>query len=219
MIPLVHDFAGETVLVFGGGPVGARKARRFAGEARVVVVSPEFAHDDYGGAERVRAAPDEAGVGAWLDRIEPALAVAATDERAVNAAIERAAEDRRILVNRVDVAGPRSAGSVVVPATVRDGPVLLAVSTEGAAPALSRGLRIRLEEHLAGSEQVAEALVAVDDVLAGRGLDTEVERLVRRMVASSSAVWEAAADGESDVVAMATAMAEAADLRPAPGGP
>ena len=28
MIPLLHDFADERVLVFGGGPVGARKARR-----------------------------------------------------------------------------------------------------------------------------------------------------------------------------------------------
>jgi len=40
VIPLFHDFTDETVLVFGGGPVGARKARRFAAEADVVVVSP-----------------------------------------------------------------------------------------------------------------------------------------------------------------------------------
>ncbi len=40
MIPLLHDFADATVLIFGGGPVGARKARRFAREATVVVVSP-----------------------------------------------------------------------------------------------------------------------------------------------------------------------------------
>jgi precorrin-2 dehydrogenase/sirohydrochlorin ferrochelatase len=36
MIPLLHDFSGETVLVFGGGRVGARKARRFAREAKVL---------------------------------------------------------------------------------------------------------------------------------------------------------------------------------------
>ncbi|MCL7417130.1 MAG: NAD(P)-dependent oxidoreductase, partial [Halalkalicoccus sp.] len=28
MIPLLHDFTDRTVLVFGGGRVGARKARR-----------------------------------------------------------------------------------------------------------------------------------------------------------------------------------------------
>ncbi len=49
MIPLYHDFSDETVLIFGGGPVGARKARRFAAEARVVVVSPEFGNRDFGG--------------------------------------------------------------------------------------------------------------------------------------------------------------------------
>ena len=59
MIPLLHDFTGTTVLVVGGGRVGARKARRFAREARVVVVSPAFVDDaDFGGAERVRAALD-----------------------------------------------------------------------------------------------------------------------------------------------------------------
>ena len=46
MIPLVHDFTGRTVLVLGGGAVGARKAQRFATEAHVVVVSPAFADGD-----------------------------------------------------------------------------------------------------------------------------------------------------------------------------
>ena len=93
MIPLLHDFEGETVLVVGGGPVGARKARRFAREARTVVVSPAFADADFGDAEPVRAAPDPDGVSEWVDRLAPALVVAATDDDGVNEAAERAARD------------------------------------------------------------------------------------------------------------------------------
>ena len=102
MIPLYHDFTDETVLVFGGGSVGARKARRFAREASVVVVGPKLSADDYGGAETVRAAPAPAEVPSWVDRVDPALAVAATDDGAVNEAVARAADERNVLVNRTD---------------------------------------------------------------------------------------------------------------------
>jgi hypothetical protein len=121
MIPLYHDFNDEAVLVFGGGPVGARKARRFAREASVVLVAPALPADDYGGADAVRAAPGPADVPGWFDRVEPALVVAATDDGDVNGAVARVARDRGLLVNRADEAGSRDAGSVVVPATVRDG--------------------------------------------------------------------------------------------------
>ena len=102
MIPLLHDFTGETVLVFGGGPVGARKARRFGQEARVVVVSPEFADRSFGDAELIRAAPDPDTIDTWFERFTPALVVAATSNDAVNDAVTAAANDRSILVNRAD---------------------------------------------------------------------------------------------------------------------
>ena len=144
MIPLLHDFEGQTVLVVGGGRVGARKARRFAREADVVVLSPDFADADFGGAERVRASPDPGAVGEWVDRTDPALVVAATDDEAVNDAVAAAARERNSLVNRADQAGERDPGSVVVPATVRDAAVVVAVATGGRSPALSRALRERI---------------------------------------------------------------------------
>ena len=94
MIPLFHDFTDETVLVFGGGSVGARKARRFAREADVVVVSPAFADEGFGEAELVREAPDADGARAWIERTDPALVVAATDDEALNDAVASAARDR-----------------------------------------------------------------------------------------------------------------------------
>lgn len=189
MIPLYHDFTGERVLVVGGGSVGARKARRFAAEADVVVVSPGFADADFGGAERVRSevAPDD--VPEWFDRVDPALAVAATDDAALNARVESEARARGVLVNRTDTHGERDPGSVVVPATVRDDPVVVSVATGGASPALSKYLRERIEDDIAGAGAMAELTGALRDDLQGRGVDPERRRDVVRAVVRSPDVW------------------------------
>ncbi|QLD90654.1 bifunctional precorrin-2 dehydrogenase/sirohydrochlorin ferrochelatase [Natronomonas salina] len=190
MIPLYHDFTGETVLVFGGGRVGARKARRFAREADVVVVSPTFPDDDYGGAERVRASPGVDDVPEWFDRTDPALAVAATSDEAVNEAVEEEARARHVLVNRADESGGREAGSVVVPATVRDGDVVVSVSTGGASPALAKELRKRVESEIGGAGELAELTGEVREELKDRGVDPSVRREALRQVVQSPQVWK-----------------------------
>lgn len=199
MIPLLHEFGGETVLVFGGGPVGARKARRFAAEARVLVVSPTFCdrsftpeerrHPD-AGVEFVRAAPDPEAVECYVERASPALVVAATDREAVNAAIGRAAHERGVLVNRADGGGSGGAGSVVVPATIRDDPVLAAVATGGTAPALSRHLRERLEDDVEGAGAMAELVGAIRADLVERAVDPERRRAALRRVVADRRVWK-----------------------------
>jgi precorrin-2 dehydrogenase/sirohydrochlorin ferrochelatase len=189
MIPLYHDFAGEQVLVVGGGAVGARKARRFATEADVVVVSPGFADAAFGGAERVRSEVTPADVPEWFDRINPVLAVAATDDGAVNARVESEARDRGVLVNRTDTHGDRDPGSVVVPATVRDDPVVVSIATGGASPALSKHLRERVERELDGAGAMAELTGALRDDLQARDVDPQRRRDVVRAVVRSPDVW------------------------------
>lgn len=189
MLPLYHDLSGERVLVVGGGAVGARKARRFAAEADVVVVSPAFADADFGGAERVRSAVAPADVPGWFERVDPALAVAATDDAAVNARVESEAAERGVLVNRTDTHGERDPGSVVVPATVRDDPVVVSIATGGASPALSAYLRERIEDDLEGAGAMAELTGALRDDLQRRGVDSERRREVVRAVVRSPDVW------------------------------
>lgn len=189
MIPLVHDFAGERVLVVGGGSVGARKARRFAREAEVVVLSPTFEADSYGDSQRLRAAPDPEGIPAWLDRIDPALVVAATDSTALNEAIEQAADERGMLSNRADRSGPRDSGNVVVPATVRDDPVVAAISTGANSPALSRHLRQELESTIRGAGAMAELTGSLREEL--DAISAETRRDALRAVIDSEAVWKA----------------------------
>ncbi len=215
MIPLLHDFAGERVLVFGGGSVGERKAHRFAREAEVVVLAPDFPGefgdvDGTGSLTLVRAAPGPEDVTGWLDRVEPALVVAATDDPAVNGAVERAAEERGVLVNRADQsrasrtrtersrtdgtdrtgdAAAPDATRVVVPATVRDGPVVASVGTGGRAPALSRRLRRDVEEVLDGAGELAELTAELRAELRDRPQNER--RAAVRAVVASDAVWKA----------------------------
>ena len=209
MIPLYHDFTGRTVLIFGGGPIGARKARRFAAEARVVVVSPAFGADDFGGAELVRARPAPGDVAGWFDRTAPALAVAATDDDAVNDAVAAAARERGVLVNQADrsaatggdetgtavgPAGPAGPAGppvdVVVPATVTDGDVRVAISTGGRSPALAKYLRERIESTVDGAGGMAELTGDRRAELRSSDLDPATRRDAVRAVVRDSEVWK-----------------------------
>jgi precorrin-2 dehydrogenase/sirohydrochlorin ferrochelatase len=191
VIPLLHDFEGERVLVVGGGAVGARKARTFAREADVTVLSPEFADADFGGADLVRAAPDADDLSEWVARVDPVLVVAATDDETVNDAAEDAAREHGALVNRADQSGGRGAKSVVVPATVRDDPVVVAVATGGNAPALSRDLRERIEAEIDGAGGMAELLGEIRTELKASDLSPAARRETILKVLESSAVWKA----------------------------
>ena len=198
MIPLLHDFDGQTVLVVGGGGVGARKARRFAREAEVVVVSPDFADADFGGAERIRADPDPETVAEWVERTDPALVVAATDDEAVNDAVETAARERNALVNRADQSGERDPGSVVVPATVRDGPVVVSVATGGRSPALSRALRERIEPVVADAGAMADLTADLRADLKDR-FSPDQRRAVMRAVVRDEALWKGLDSGSTNL--------------------
>ncbi|OVE85377.1 precorrin-2 dehydrogenase/sirohydrochlorin ferrochelatase family protein [Natronolimnobius baerhuensis] len=195
MIPLLHDFTGQTVLVVGGGAVGARKARRFAREADVIVVSPEFADRDFGGATRIRAAPDPDEIDGWLERTAPALVVAATDDEAINEALESAAQARGCLVNRADRSGGRDPGSVVVPATVRDDPVVVAVATGGTAPTLSAYLRDEIEETVSGAGEMAMCLAELRADLKSQNVSPARRRKLLAAVTGSPELWTALRKG------------------------
>ena len=209
MIPLYHDFTHTTVLVVGGGAVGARKAMRFRSEARVVVLSPDF--DDRllgaatgavetassGSVELIRAAPSPSSISDWVARLSPALVVAATDHEAVNEAAEAAALEAGALINRTDVSGARDPGSVVVPATVDDDPVRVAISTGGQSPALAKVLRQRIEKAVDGAGEMALLSGELRTALADAGVTPENRRTAIRRVVRSPAVWKGLQKGRS----------------------
>jgi len=203
MIPLFHDFRGESVLVVGGGSVGARKARRFAAEADVTVLSPEFGDREFGSAALVTAAPEPEDAADWVARVDPALVVAATDDADVNAAFADAAREAEALVNRADESaddadGGRGADSVVVPATAGEDPVTVAVSTGGRSPALSKYLREAFEAEFAGAGAMADLTGDLRAELKDAGVAPGERRAAVRAVVRSEPVWKALRTGDTN---------------------
>jgi len=143
LYPLFADLRGRDVLVVGGGEVAARKiAALLKAGAGVRVNAQEILHPDIAAAVadgRVwRLAGDFDP--AWLDTVW--LVVAATDDPAFNAGLAAEAGRRRRLINVVDDAG---LSTFHVPAVVDRSPLVVAVSSAGAAPMLARRVRERLE--------------------------------------------------------------------------
>ena len=94
--PLFVDLAGKAAVVVGGGAIGLRRAavlQRFG--ARVTVIAPEIREKPEGIAGLLRSYQSGDLTGAFL-------AVAATNDRAVNHAVYEEARDRGILVNVCD---------------------------------------------------------------------------------------------------------------------
>lgn len=205
MLPLVHDFCGSTVLVFGGGSVGARRARYFAREASVIVVSPTFADREFGDVELVRAAPSVRDVEAWVARAEPALVVAATDDAAINDAIAAAGHTHGALVNRADQPSECDPRYVDVPATVNEDPVVVAIATGGASPTLSGYLREHIEDDLTGAGRMADLVAEIRDELREQAIPFEERRAALRAVVTAPELWEGVRDGRSDIEIRKTA--------------
>ena len=146
--PLFLRLEGRAVLVIGGGEIALRKAGELArAGAHVTIVSPACDGDLPEGARWIRRAFDPADVaGAWL-------VVAATDDADVQRAIATAATAARVFVLAVD---DLSNATAISPATVRRGPVTIAISSAGKAPALTRLLR-EIVEHILPDEAYVTA--------------------------------------------------------------
>lgn len=137
-LPLFHNLKGRPVLLVGSGEVALRKARLLAGAgAALRVVAPEV-HDELRGlaTETLRRGYQASD----LDGV--VLAVAATDDSALNAQVSTDAQARSIPVNVVDA--PQLC-TVIFPAIVDRSPLLVAVSSGGDAPVLARLIRARIE--------------------------------------------------------------------------
>jgi len=142
LYPLFADLTGRKVLVVGGGAVAERKARSLLETKAVLYVgAPDLSNTLRSWADARRLTYEQGEFEeAWLDGAW--LVIAATDDAALNARIKRLADQRRIFVNVVD---DRMHSSFHVPAVVDRSPILIAVSSGGAAPVLARRLRERME--------------------------------------------------------------------------
>lgn len=153
-LPVGLDVRGKRCLVVGGGPVGTRKALTLAGAgADVTVISPAVTAELAGSIE--------AGRMSWLrdsfrhEHLRNAfLAVAATDDEALNAEIVRLAVEGGTLVCDASSA-ERSV--MIFGALLRLDRVTVAVFTDGRDPAEARRTRDRIAAAIGRPEPPPES--------------------------------------------------------------
>ena len=186
--PAFLDLRGRRAVVVGGGAIAEQKVVGLldAG-ARVTVISPTVSRrlDDLesAGTVTIGRRPYRPG-----DLAGACLAIAATDDRAVNRAVWAEAEARGVLLNAVDDL-PHC--SFIAPAIHRQGDVAVAISTAGKSPALAVRLRERIGR-LIGPEYATllELLVELRAELTRRVPDARIRtRLWYRIVDSDAIEW------------------------------
>jgi precorrin-2 dehydrogenase/sirohydrochlorin ferrochelatase len=177
--PVTLIVEGRPCLVVGGGPVAARKAAALlecGARVRVVAerVGPEIRSLAVDWEERPYRA-GEAGL-YWL-------VATAIDHPEVTREVAADAEAAGVLVNAAD---DPARCSFFLPAVARRGRVSVAVSTEGASPALARWLRDHLADECVGPEYavLADLLAECRDEIHAAGRSTE------------SVDWRAALDSD-----------------------
>jgi siroheme synthase-like protein len=167
MLPLAFKFDDAPVLVIGAGKVGSYKARQLLDAGAVVsVISDAILASLPEGVARVEHRRYQSGdlEGFWL-------VVAATGDPTVNDEIVREARERRIWLNVVD---DPERSSFYFMALHRQGEVTVAVTTEGAAPALAQAIRTMAAERLPENlGEVAATLRAERRALHESGASTE----------------------------------------------
>jgi siroheme synthase-like protein len=139
---LVRD---RLVVVVGAGRIAARKIEPLLElGARVTVVAPEVGSEVRKLHDAGRLVVHERSFRAE-DLDDAWLAVTATPDPAVNAAVSRAGDERRVFVNSAD--DPANC-SFTLMSVVRRADLVVAIGTGGRSPALAAWLKRRAKEEL-----------------------------------------------------------------------
>ncbi len=193
MIPLMIDFSGKRVVIFGGGEVGARKAAYFCEETEVTVVSRSFS-PAFNELTVRKVEMNLAGVGDYeLDcLIKTAfLVIAATQDTNLNDRIGRYCEIRAVLFNNAD----GKAGDVTLPSKLKGKHYTISISTSGESPGVSRFLR----EHIGQSYPNLDGMIEVQNqlrtTLKQKIPDQERRSRILHEVLDDESVWKALEGG------------------------
>jgi precorrin-2 dehydrogenase/sirohydrochlorin ferrochelatase len=141
--PVNLDLRERRCVVVGGGLVAERKTLSLLESgAEVTVVSPSLTPKlaDLAASGKVLQVP---ALFQDAHLANAHLVFAATNDLAVNRAVAQLCRKKGILVN---VAAPPEESSFIVPSVVERGDLVIAISTSGASPALSKSIRQELEK-------------------------------------------------------------------------
>ncbi len=141
--PVNLDILDKHCLVVGGGGVGERKVKTLLEcGAKVTVITRDA-------TERLHRMASEGDIVLRLRSYRPSdldgqfLVIGATDDEEANQQISEGASRRGILCN---IADRPEACTFVLPAIVRQGDLVIAISTSGKSPAVAKSIRQALEK-------------------------------------------------------------------------
>ena len=141
-LPIFIKIKQKPTLVVGGGDIALRKINLLLkAQAKVDCLSPLFCEDiknlsKDGHITLINKSFDQ------TDIKDYSIIIAATDDSSVNSSISAIAQVKKIPVNVVD---SPELSSFIMPSIVDRSPLIIAVSSSGKAPVLSRIIRAKLE--------------------------------------------------------------------------
>lgn len=174
-LPIFMRIKGARCVVIGGGEVATRKVTMLLkAYAAVEVISPELCD----ALKEQALAGEIQHVQAKFEASQLAgatLVIAATDDEAVNTAISNAAKIQNIPVNVVD---SPALCTFTMPSIVDRSPVVIAISSNGAAPVLARLIRAKLETMIPASYgRLAYLARDFRDAVKAKFADTQSRRI------------------------------------------
>jgi precorrin-2 dehydrogenase/sirohydrochlorin ferrochelatase len=150
---------GRRCVVVGGGDIGLEKVEGLlACGGKVTLIAPEAIDElqrlaEEGSIEWERREYETADLEGTF------IVIAATDDTDVNIGVYEDAERRAMLVNVVDVP---PLCNFILPAIVRQGSMAIAISTQGASPALAKRMKREIADQF--GEAYAELAIMLNDV-------------------------------------------------------
>lgn len=144
-LPLMLDLNEKEIVIFGGGEVGERKAFLFCDHSKVRIISKEFTP----GLKELHSKRkidlikvddiNEKDIRSFLKNAF--IVIPALNDAKLNGKIAGIAKENHKLVNRVD-----DIGDIIIPSVIKNGDIVIAISTAGQSPAISKYIRQKVEE-------------------------------------------------------------------------
>jgi precorrin-2 dehydrogenase / sirohydrochlorin ferrochelatase len=205
VLPLLLDTRGKRVVVFGGGEVGLRKARFFAGEAEVTVISRSFVTGFETLDSDITKIVSEIGPD-HKDLIDGSdFVIIATENRELNDRLEAMANKAGKYCNRAD-----GVSSFLIPSLVERRNFIVAISTLGRSPAMARYLKDVVEETLGPD---LSAMIDLQEEMRERARRTIPDQASREKflwnILGDRCIWDELAKDPGKAMAMAIEKMEA----------
>jgi len=192
--PIMLNLQGKRCVIVGGGEIAERKLRGLlaAGADQIVVIAPKATRyiEEMAGLNIIELAAREYKE---EDAHGALVLFAATNNKRLN---ETIAADGRRGGALVQLADEGESGDFITPSVVRRGNLLLAVTASGASPALSRLIRLELEQQYGNCYAVWTDRLGQLRKLAYETLRDEDGELVYALLREAAAEAAEAAKGE-----------------------